>query len=176
MCILYISDSSFLLRAFTVYTLPFISLLYTRSIGSKQHIFQFLVLQVKRNYISRPDDVETTAHHFPPITQISWTSEHKTIIYQQPDIWDCDVKCALGSITANKGSGADGIPAKLIKVLRDDAIKMMHSICQQIWKTQQWPEDWKKVSFHFNPREGQCQTMFKLSYNCCHFTCQQNNT
>ena len=66
--------------------------------------------------MSNPDDVETTAHHFPPITQISWTFEHETITYQQPDIWDCDVKCALGGITANKASGADGIPAELFQI------------------------------------------------------------
>ena len=66
----------------------------------------------------------------------------------------------------NKASRRDGIPAELFQIIKDEAIKMLHSICQQIWKTQQWPE---KVSFHSNPKAGQCQRMFKLLYNCTHF-------
>ena len=70
----------------------------------------------------------------------------------------------------NKVSGGDGIPAELFQLLKDDAIKELHSIYQQIWKTQQWPQ----VSLHSNPKEKQCQRMFKLPYNCTHFTCQQD--
>ena len=65
----------------------------------------------------------------------------------EPDILECEVKCALGSITANKASGGDGIPAELFQILKDDAVKVLHSICQQIWKTQQWPQDWKMSVF-----------------------------
>ena len=61
----------------------------------------------------------------------------------KPDILDCEVKWALGSITMNKASGGDGIPVELFKFLKDDAVKVLHSICQQIWKIQQWPQDWK---------------------------------
>ena len=61
----------------------------------------------------------------------------------QPDNLECEVKRALGSITMNKISGCDGIPVELFQVLKDDAVKMLHSICQQIWKTQQWPQEWK---------------------------------
>ena len=61
----------------------------------------------------------------------------------EPDILECEVKWALGSITTNKASGGDGIPAGLFQILKDDAVKVLHSICQQIWKTQQWPQDWK---------------------------------
>ena len=75
------------------------------------------------------------------------------------------------SITVNKASGDDGIPAELVQILKDDAIKMLHSICQQIWKTQQWPQDWNRSVFLSNPKEGKCQRMFKLPYNCTHFTC-----
>ena len=60
------------------------------------------------------------------------------------DIPECKVKWALGSITMNKASGGDGIPVELFQVLKDDAVKVLHSICQQIWKTQQWPQDWKR--------------------------------
>ena len=70
------------------------------------------------------------------------------IIHLEPDILECEVKWALGSITTNKASGGDGIATELFKILKDDAVKMLHSICQQIWKTQQWPQDWKRsVSF-----------------------------
>ena len=66
----------------------------------------------------------------------------------EPDILECEVKWALGSITTNKASGGDGIPVELFQILKDDALKVLHSICQQIWKTQQWLQDWKKsVSF-----------------------------
>ena len=62
----------------------------------------------------------------------------------EPDILGCEVKWALGSITANKASGGDGIPLELFQILKDEAVKVLHSICQQIWKTQQWPQDWKR--------------------------------
>ena len=61
----------------------------------------------------------------------------------EPDILECEVKWALESITMNKASGGDGIPVELFQMLKDDAVKVLHSICQQIWKTQQWPQDWK---------------------------------
>ena len=69
------------------------------------------------------------------------------ITHLEPDILECEVKWALGSITMNKASGGDGIPAELFQILKDDAVKVMHSICQQIWKTQQWPQDWKRSVF-----------------------------
>ena len=84
------------------------------------------------------------------------------ITHLEPDILECEVTWALESITMNKASGGDGIPVELFQMLKDDAVKILHSICQQIWKTQQWPQDWKKVSFHSNPKERQCQRMLKL--------------
>ena len=65
------------------------------------------------------------------------------IIHLDPDILEWEVKWALGSITTNKASGGDGIPVELFEILKDNAVKVLHSICQQIWKTQQWPQDWK---------------------------------
>ena len=97
------------------------------------------------------------------------------ITHLEPDILECDHKWALGSITMNKASGGDRIPAELCQILKNDTVKVLHSICQQIWKTQQWPQNWKNVSFHSNLKEGQCQRMFKLSHNCTHLTCQQSN-
>ena len=69
------------------------------------------------------------------------------ILHPEPDILECEVKWALGSITRNKASGGDGIPVELFQILKDDAVKVLHSICQQIWKTQQWPQDWKSSVF-----------------------------
>ena len=69
------------------------------------------------------------------------------ITYLEPDILECKVKWALGSITTNKASGGDGIPVELFQILKDDAVKVLHSICQQIWKTQQWPQVWKRSVF-----------------------------
>ena len=69
------------------------------------------------------------------------------ISHLEPDILECEVKWALGSITTNKASGGDGIPVELFQILKDDAVKVLHSICQQIWKTKQWPQDWKKSVF-----------------------------
>ena len=69
------------------------------------------------------------------------------ITYLEPDILEREVKWGFGSITTNKASGGDGIPVELFQILRDDAVKVLHSICQQIWKTQQWPQDWKRSVF-----------------------------
>ena len=69
------------------------------------------------------------------------------ITHLEPDILECEVKWALGSITMIKASGSDGIPVELFQILKDDAVKVLHSICQQIWKTQQWPQDWKRSVF-----------------------------
>ena len=73
---------------------------------------------------------------------------HNTVItHLEPDIWECKVKWALGSITINKASGGNGIPVELFQILKVDAVKVLHSMCQQIWKTQQWPQDWKRSVF-----------------------------
>ena len=89
----------------------------------------------------------------------------------EPDILECEVMWALESITTNKASGGDGIPVELFQILKDDAVKVLHSICQQIWKTQQVATGLEKVSFHFNSKERQCQRMLKLLHNCTHLTC-----
>ena len=76
------------------------------------------------------------------------------IIHLEPDILECGVRWVLGSITTNKTSGGDGIPSELFQILKDDAVKVLHSICQQIWKTQQRPQDWKRSVFIPIPKEG----------------------
>ena len=92
------------------------------------------------------------------------------ITHLEPDILECEVKWALESITMSKASGGDGIPVELFQILKDDAVKVLHSICQQIWKTQQWPQYWKNDSFHSNPKERQCQRMLGLPHNHIHLT------
>ena len=76
------------------------------------------------------------------------------ITHLEPDILECEVKWALGSITTNKARGGDGIPVELFQILKDDAVKVLHSICQQIWKTKQWPQDWKRSVFIPIPKKG----------------------
>ena len=76
------------------------------------------------------------------------------ITHLEPDILECEVKWALVSITLNKASGGDRIPIELFQILKDDAVKVLHSICQQIWKTQQWPQDWKRSVFIPVPKKG----------------------
>ena len=76
------------------------------------------------------------------------------ITHLEPDILECKIKWALGSITMNKTSGGDGIPVELFQILKDDTVKVLHSICQQIWKTQQWPQEWKWSVFIPIPKKG----------------------
>ena len=76
------------------------------------------------------------------------------ITHLEPGILVCEVKRALGSITMNKASGGDGIPAELFQILKDNAVKVLHSLGQQIWKTQQWPQDWKRSVFILIPKKG----------------------
>ena len=92
------------------------------------------------------------------------------ITHLEPDILECEVKWASGSITTNKASGGDGILAELFQILQDEAMKVLHSICQQIWKTAV-AKELEKVSFHSNPKERKCQRMLKLLHNCTHLTC-----
>ena len=80
-------------------------------------------------------------------------NQEGVITHLEPDILECEVKWALGSITTNEASEGDGIPVELFQILKDDAVKVLHSICQQIWKTQQWPQDWKRSVFIPNAKE-----------------------
>ena len=91
------------------------------------------------------------------------------ITHLELDILEREVKWALGIITMNKASGSDGIQAELFQILKDDAVKVLHSICQQIWKTAV-ATGLEKVSFHSNPKERECQRMLQLPHNCTHLT------
>ena len=90
-------------------------------------------------------------------------SHDGVITHLEPDILECEVKWALGSITMNKASEGDGIPVDLFQILKDDAVKVLHSICQQIWNTHQWPQDWKRSVFIPIPKKGNAK---ECSNNC----------
>ena len=99
------------------------------------------------------------------------SDNHSDVItHLEPDILECEAKWALGSIVMNKASGGDRIPVELFQILKDHAVEVLHSICQQIWKTQQWPQVWKMSVFHSNPKERLYQRMLKLQHNCTHLT------
>ena len=92
------------------------------------------------------------------------------IAYLEPDILECKVKWALGSIATNKASGGDGIPAELFQILKDDAVKVLHSIYQQIWKTQQWPQDWKRPVFIPISKKGNAKECSNYHIIACYHT------
>ena len=97
-------------------------------------------------------------------TSLNDTDNHDGVItHLEPDILECEVKWALERIPTNKASRGDEIPVELLQILKDDAVKVLHSICQQIWNTQQWPQDWERSVFIPIPKKGkECQRMFKL--------------
>ena len=86
------------------------------------------------------------------------------ITHLEPDILECEIKWALGSITTNKASGGHGIPVELFQIVKDDAVKVLHSLCQQIWKTQQWPQDWKRPVFIPIPKNAQTTAQLHSSH------------
>ena len=99
----------------------------------------------------------------------TWMSDW-TELNWEPDILECEVKWALESITINKASGGNGILLELFQILEDDAVKVLHSICQQIWKNSTVATGLEKISFHSNSKERQFKRMLKLPHSCPHFT------
>ena len=97
-------------------------------------------------------------------------NHYGVITHLEPDILECEVKWALGSITTNKASGGDRIPVELFQILKDDTVKMLHSICQQM-EDSAVATGLEKVSFHSNPKERQCQRILKLFHSCTHLIC-----
>ena len=85
---------------------------------------------------------------------VTWITNDGVITHLEPELLECEVKWALGTITMNKASGGDGIPVELFQILKDNAVKVLHSLRQQIWKTQQWPQDWKRSVFTPIPKKG----------------------
>ena len=115
--------------------------------------------------------IATALRHFNP----ALLQPRKLATHLESDILDCEVKWALGSITINKANGGDGIPAELFQILKDDAVRGLHSICQQIWKIQQWPLDWKRSAFipvskKGNAKECSNYSTIALIYNASKVT------
>ena len=106
---------------------------------------------------------EPNQHNQEEKERLPWWLNDGVITHLEPDILECKVKWALGSITTNKASGGDGIPAELFQIVKDDAVKVLHSVCQQIRKTQQWLQDWKRSVFIPIPKKGNA----KECSNCC---------
>ena len=102
-----------------------------------------------------------------------WKNHHRgiTSTHVELDILECEVRWALGNITTSKVSGGDGIPVELFQILKDTTVKGLHSICQQIWKTQQWPQDWKRSVFIPIQRKVMPKNVQTTAHDCTHFTC-----
>ena len=105
------------------------------------------VEDIKKRWQEYTEDLYRKDHHDPD-------NNNGMITHLEPDFLEYEVKQALGIITTNKASGGDGIPVELFQTLKDDAVKVLHSICQQIWKTQQWPQDWKRSVFIPIPKKS----------------------
>ena len=114
---------------------------------------------IKKRWQEYPEELYRKNVHNPD-------NHNGVITHLEPDILECEVKWALGRITMHKASGADGIPIELFQILKEDAVKVLHSICQQIWKTQQWPQDWKRPVFIPIPEKGnakECSNYCKIT-------------
>ena len=110
---------------------------------------------IKKRWQEYIEELYKKEHHDPD-------NHHGLITHLEPVILEREVKWALEGITTNKANGGDAIPVELFQILKDDVVKVLHSICQQIWKTQQWPQDWKGSVFILVPKKGKCQRILKL--------------
>ena len=117
--------------------------------------------------LTEAEDIKKRWHEYTELYKkdLRYPDNHDDVItHLEPDILECEVKWALGSITMNKASGGDGIPVELFQIPKDDAVKVLHSICQQIWKTQQWPPDWKRSVFIPIPKNAQTTAQLHSSH------------
>ena len=142
----------------------------------REHFMQKMDSKKDRNGLDLTD-AEDTKKRWQEYVEELYKKDHQNpdnhdsvVSHLKPDILECEVKWALGIITTNKVSGGDRIPVELFQILKDVAGKVLHSVCQQFRKTQQWPQDWKNVSFPSSPKEKQCQRMCKLPHNCTPLT------
>ena len=113
-------------------------------------------LRWQRNRMERPlSPLQIHQKNIWTLSKLHKPDNHNGVVtYLEPNILEFEIKWALGSVTTNKASGGDGIPVELFQILKDDAVKMLHSICQEIWKTQQWPQDWKRLVFILISKKG----------------------
>ena len=130
------------------------SLFFCREIGAPAFQSQPWIFQALRPSKSRKKRWQGYAEELYEKDLHDPDNHDGVIIHLEPDILECKVKRALGSITTNKASGGDGVPVELFQILKDDAVKVLHSVCQQIWKMHQWPQDWKRSVFIPIPKKG----------------------
>ena len=131
----------------------FHSLTYIKRLFSSSFCHKGGVIGISEVVVISPGNLDSSLCFIQPI--ISHDHNHDGVItHLEPDILECEVKWTLGSITMDKASGGDGIPVELFQILKDDALKVLHSICQQIWKNQQWPQDWKMSVFIQSQRKA----------------------
>ena len=143
---------------FSLSTFTFIKRLFNRS-RSRRYLTE--AEDIKKRWQEYTEELYKKDPHNPD-------NHDGVITHLEPDILECEVKHALGSITTNKASGGGGIPAELFQILKDGAVKVLHSICQQIWKTQQWPQDWKRSVFIPTPKKGNAKNV-QTSIQLCSF-------
>ena len=131
-----------------------------KKIGDTKGIFHAKMGTIKdrnRMDLTEGEDIKTRWQEYTELYKkdVNDPDNHNGVItHLDPDTLECKVKWILGSITMNKASGGDGIPSELFQILKDDAVKVLHSICQLIWKTQQWPQNWKRSVFIPIPKKG----------------------
>ena len=142
-----------------------------KKIGDTKGTFHARMSSIKDRNVMDLAEVEDIKKRWQEYTEELYKKDlhdpdnHDGVITQlEPDILECEVKWALESITMNKGSGGDRIPVELLQILKDDAVKMLHSICQQIWKTQQWPHNWKRSVFILIPKKAQTTAQLHSSH------------
>ena len=126
-----------------------------KKIRDSKGIFHAKMGSIKDRNCMDLTEAEDIKRRWQEYTEELYKKDHDGVItHLEPDILECEVKWALENITMNKASGGDGIPVELFQILKDDAVKVLHSLCQQIWKTQQWPQDWKRSVFIPIPKKG----------------------
>ena len=118
-----------------------------KNIGDTKGTFHAKMGTVKDRNGMDLTEAEDIKKRWQEYTEELWKKDLHDLDHLEADILECEVKWALGIITTNKASGGDGIPVELFQILKDDAVKVLHSVCQQIWKSQQWPQDWKRSVF-----------------------------
>ena len=135
--------------------------LFKKIIDMKRTFHAKMGLIKDRNGMDLTEDIKKTWQYYTEELykkELHDPNNHDGVItHLEPDILECEVKWALGSITMNKASGGDRIPVELFKILKNDAMKVLHSICQQIWKIHQWPQDWKRSVFISIPKKGKAK-------------------
>jgi len=154
----------------------------SKKTGDAKGTFHAKLCTIKDRNTMDISEVEDIKKRWQEYTEEPYKKDHidpdnqdDVITHLEPDILECELKWTLGSIPTYKTSGGDEIPVELFQVLKDDALQVLHSICQQIWKTQKRPQEIENISFRSNPKERQWKRMFKQPHNCTHLTQQQSN-